>query len=42
MGFGDDFKINPNDVDAYKQAGNSIVVNVIEGIVKEIIKTEKI
>ena len=42
MGFGDDFVINPNDIDAYKQAGNSIVVNVMEAIVKEIIKIEKL
>ena len=42
MGFGDDFIISKNDVDAYKQAGNSIVVNVIEAIVKEILKTEKL
>ena len=34
MGFGEDFVINPNDVDAYKQSGNSIVVNVIEKIKK--------
>ena len=42
MGFGEDFIINQNDVDAYKQAGNSIVVDVIEGIVREIIKVEKL
>ena len=40
MGFGEDFIINPNDVDAYKQSGNSIVVNVIEKVIEEIMKVE--
>ena len=38
MGFGDDFIINPNDIDAYKQSGNSIVVNVLSELIKEIMK----
>lgn len=36
MGFSDDFKIVVPNVQAYRQAGNSIVVNVLEEIVKEI------
>lgn len=32
MGFDDDFKIVVSDTQAYKQAGNSIVVNVLEAI----------
>ena len=42
MGFGEDFIINPNDVDAYKQAGNSIVVDVIEKIMKQILEVEEL
>ena len=38
MGFDDDFNIVVSDSQAYKQAGNSIVVNVLEGIIKQIIK----
>lgn len=38
MGFSDDFKIVVPNVAAYRQAGNSIVVNVIEAVVKEIVK----
>ena len=38
MGFGDDFIIDEHDVDAYKQSGNSIVVNVLSELVKEIMK----
>ena len=38
MGFSDNFKIVVPDVWAYRQAGNSIVVNVLESIVKEIMK----
>lgn len=38
MGFGDDFIINEHVVDAYKQAGNSIVVDVLERIIKQILK----
>ena len=39
MGFPDDFKIVVNDNAMYRQSGNSIVVNVLESIVKEIIKS---
>ena len=38
MGFDDSFKIVVPNVHAYRQAGNSIVVNVLEHIIKEIIK----
>lgn len=38
MGFSDDFKIVVPNVPAYRQAGNSIVVNVLEEILKEIMK----
>jgi DNA (cytosine-5)-methyltransferase 1 len=36
MGFSDDFKIVVSDAQAYKQAGNSIVVNVLTNILKSI------
>jgi len=39
MGYGDDFKIVVPDSKMYRQAGNSIVVNVLESILKKIIKT---
>ena len=39
MGFTDDFVICENDIEAYKQAGNSIVVNVISDIINSIVKT---
>lgn len=39
MGFSDEFKIVVPNVQAYRQAGNSIVVNVLEAIVQEILKT---
>lgn len=39
MGFSDDFKIVVNDQNMYRQSGNSIVVNVLIAIVKEIQKT---
>lgn len=39
MGYGDDFKIVVPDQKMYRQCGNSIVVNVLEEIVKEVIKT---
>lgn len=42
MGYGDDFVIHPNDVDAYKQSGNSIVVNVLEKIIAKILEAEKL
>ena len=38
MGFPDTFKIVVPNVPAYRQAGNSIVVNVLENILKEILK----
>jgi len=38
MGFTDDFKVVVPNVPAYRQAGNSIVVNVLECIFKEIFK----
>lgn len=39
MGFPDDYKIVVSRAQAYKQAGNSIVVDVMLNIVKEIIET---
>lgn len=36
MGFSDEFKIVVSDTQAYKQAGNTIVVNVLMHILKEI------
>ena len=36
MGFGEDFKIVVSDTAAYKQSGNSIIVNVLEAILKKI------
>mgnify|MGYP003295895165 CR=1 FL=1 len=41
MGFSDDFKVVVPNVPAYRKAGNSIVVNVLENIFKEIMKVEK-
>lgn len=38
MGYDDDFKIVVPDQQMYRQSGNSIVVNVLEAIIKEIIK----
>lgn len=38
MGFSDSFKVVVPNVPAYRQAGNSIVVNVLENIFKEIMK----
>lgn len=38
MGFPDTYKITVPNVPAYRQAGNSIVVNVLEAIIDEIIK----
>lgn len=40
MGFPDSYKIVVPNVPAYRQAGNSIVVNVLEEIIKEIMKVE--
>jgi DNA (cytosine-5)-methyltransferase 1 len=39
MGFPDDFKIVVNNTQIYRQSGNSIVVNVLENIMKEICKS---
>lgn len=39
MGFPDTFNIVVNDQTMYRQAGNSIVVNVLEKLLEEIIKT---
>jgi DNA (cytosine-5)-methyltransferase 1 len=39
MGFNDDFKIVVSDQHMYRQTGNSIVVNVLVELVKEIIRT---
>ena len=38
MGFSDNFKIVVPDIWAYRQSGNSIVVNVLERIIEEILK----
>ena len=40
MGYTDDYKIVVSVAQAYKQAGNSIVVDVMMSILKEIIKTK--
>ncbi len=40
MGYSDDFKIVVSRAQMYKQAGNSIVVDVMLAILKEILKTE--
>ena len=42
MGFDDEFKHNKNDVEAYKQAGNSIVVNVLEELLNSIFEVENL
>ncbi len=39
MGFGNEFRICPVDVDAYKQAGNSIAVPTIRAIIRSIFET---
>lgn len=39
MGFSDDFRIIVNDQNMYRQSGNSIVVNVLKDIMKEIVET---
>ena len=41
MGYDDSFKIVVSDTQAYKQAGNSIVVDVMIAIMKEILKVEE-
>lgn len=38
MGFTEDYKIEVPNVPAYRQAGNSIVVNVLQELLKEIMK----
>lgn len=40
MGFTDDYKIVVSRAQAYKQAGNSIVVDVLMALIKQIIKTD--
>ena len=39
MGFTDDFKIVVSKAQAYKQAGNSIVVDVMMALINEILET---
>ena len=41
MGFDDNFKIVVSDTQAYKQAGNSIVVNVLEKLLEQIFINKK-
>ncbi|HBB05621.1 MAG TPA: DNA (cytosine-5-)-methyltransferase, partial [Firmicutes bacterium] len=38
MGFTDDFKIVVSKAQAYKQIGNSMVVDVLMALIKEIIR----
>ncbi|WP_285846345.1 DNA cytosine methyltransferase [Priestia megaterium] len=40
MGFSDEFEIEVSDTQMYRQAGNSIVVNVLMHIMREILKVE--
>ncbi len=40
MGFSDDFKMVVSDTQLYRQAGNSIVVNVLCEIIKQILKAD--
>lgn len=40
MGYDDSFKIVVSDLQAYRQAGNSIVVDVLINVMKEILKVE--
>jgi len=40
MGFRDDYKIVVYDMPAYRQAGNSIVVDVLIALLKETDETE--
>lgn len=42
MGFPDKYKIAENDNIAYKQFGNSVVVDVLKAIISEIVKDERI
>ncbi|ADU92476.1 DNA cytosine methyltransferase [Taylorella equigenitalis] len=39
MGYPDDFKLNPNEKQAYKQLGNSVVVDVVQSVAQEIGRT---
>jgi len=39
MGFKGDFALCPNDTEAYKQAGNSIVVSVLRHVIESILET---
>lgn len=39
MGFSDEFKIVINDQNMYRQSGNSIVVNVLKALVRQVIET---
>jgi DNA (cytosine-5)-methyltransferase 1 len=41
MGFPENFKIVVNNTQVYRQAGNSIVVNVLENIMRQICKSIK-
>ena len=41
QGFPDDYKLNLSDTHLYKQFGNSVTVNVIESIAKEVRKVLK-
>ena len=41
MGFSDDFKIVVSNTQAYRQAGNSIVVNIFEHLIQNILKELK-
>ena len=41
QGFPDDFKIVVSDVQAYKQFGNSVAVNVVEAVAEEMLKSLK-
>lgn len=41
MGYGDDFEIVCSNTQLYKQIGNSIVVNVIEGVINNVINQIK-
>ena len=39
QGFPDSFKVNPSITQAYKQFGNSVAVNVVSAIIKQIYQT---
>ena len=41
MGFSKDFKVHQRDVSAYRQAGNSIVVNILEALLHQILEALK-